>query len=141
MAGAPLGGRIAAVLSLLGVAIALSLGIAMVRGARVPVTVAQAALLVVAVVVITSKNLPVQSSLWLVPLVALAGVPWRDHLVWAASGGAECGAVWYYRGGLEVPDKGLPAPWYTIFLLLRLAAIGRLAWRTWDRAMWPSLAD
>lgn len=141
MAGAPLDGRIAAVLSLLGVAMALSLGIAMVRGARVPVTVAQVALLVVAVVVITSKNLPVQSSLWLVPLVALAGVPWRDHLVWAAAEGAHYVALWYYLGGLEVPDKGLPAPWYTIFLLLRLAAIGRLAWRMWDRAMWPALAD
>ena len=55
------------------------------RRTTLALAIAGVALLVVAVVVITSKNLPVQSSLWLVPLVALAGVPWRDHLVWAAA--------------------------------------------------------
>lgn len=141
MAGAGLDARVAAALAAVGWVIALSLAAAMVKGARVPVTPAQVSLLVVAVVLVTSKNVPVQSSLWLVPLVALAGLRWRDHLIWAAAEAAHFAALWYYLGGLEVPDKGLPAPWYTLFLLLRLAAIARLAWTVWDRAVWPSLAD
>ncbi|MBK8758401.1 MAG: hypothetical protein IPM08_15155 [Actinomycetales bacterium] len=42
------------------------------------------------------QGLPVQASLWLVPLVALVGLRWRDHLWWA---GAEalhfgrCGSI------------------------------------------------
>ena len=41
-------------------------------------------------------------------------------------------SVWLYLGGLQEPDRGLPAGWYAFFLILRLAAIGYLMWRVVD---------
>ena len=50
-----------------------------------------------------------QAALWLVPLVALCGVRWRDHLVWAGAEALHFAMVWVYVGGLSKADRGLPA--------------------------------
>ena len=97
-------------------------------------TLAEVSLVVVAIALITGKSFPVQSSLWLVPLVALCGLRWRDHLVWATAEALHFVAVWLYLGGLSRPDRGLPAGWYAAFLLLRTASIGYLIWRVWRTA-------
>lgn len=133
MAGVAIPVAAGTLLAVLGWALALGLGASLARIAPGAATPAQVALVVVAVVLVTGKAVPVSASLWLVPLVALAGVRWRDALLWAAAEGAHLVAASYYLAGLEVPDKGLPAPIYTIFLVLRLVAIGNLAWQVWPR--------
>ena len=54
-------------------------------------TVAEVALVMLAIVLVTGTALPPQASLWLLPLVALVGLRWRDHLIWA---GVEAASSW-----------------------------------------------
>lgn len=96
--------------------------------------VAEVSLVMLGTVMVTGKSMPVQSALWLVPLVALVGLAWRDHLVWAAAEALHFVAVWLYLAAASVPDRGLPAGWYAFFLLLRLAGIVWLVVRTWSLA-------
>ncbi|HET9657126.1 MAG TPA: hypothetical protein VFP72_17370 [Kineosporiaceae bacterium] len=88
---------------------------------------AHLALFAVAGCLVVSKAVPVQASLILVPLVALAGLRWRDHLLWATAEIAYFVGTWLYIAGASKPDRGLPAGFYLILLLLRLAAIAWLA--------------
>lgn len=110
-----------------------------VRRAPVPPPPADVALLGVASVLVLSPSVPVQASLWLVPLVALSSVSWRDKLIWAGAEALHFPMVWLYIGGLERPDRGLPLDWYALFLLLRLLAIAYLAVRVTQR-MWAPRA-
>lgn len=107
--------------------------------------IAEVSLVMLVVVLVTGKSFPVQASLWLVPLVALVGLRWRDHLVWAGAEALHFGAVWLYLAGSSVPDRGMPSGWYLVFLLLRLLAIGWLAlqtwWLAWDRLPEPCEPD
>lgn len=94
------------------------------------------AAVMIAIVLVTGKSIPVQSSLWLLPLVALAGVKWRDHLIWA---GMECVyfiAVWIYAPIGQDPNRAIPAHVYAIFLLARLLAIGWIAGAIWWTVPW-----
>jgi hypothetical protein len=75
------------------------------------------------IVLVTGKSVPVQAGLWLLPLIALVGLQWRDHLIWAGFEAAYFVAVWLYIGGLSKPERGLPARGYSALLLLRLAAL------------------
>jgi hypothetical protein len=99
---------------------------------------ADLALLGMAVLLVTSTSVPVQASLWLVPLVALSSLPWRDMLVWAAAEALYYPMVWLYIGGLEQPDRGLPLAWYAVFVLLRLLAIAYLGFRVVRHSMEPT---
>jgi hypothetical protein len=105
--------------------------------------VAEVGLVMVAVVLVTGKSFPVQSSLWLVPLVALVGLRWRDHLIWASAEAVHFGGVWLYIAGMTVADRGLPAGWYLITVAARLAGVLWLAVRAWwlARARVPALFD
>lgn len=118
-------------LAVLGILVALVLGALMALGAPRRPTLPQLALFMTALVLVTGKSFPVQASLWLVPLVALAGLRWRDHLVWAGTEAVHFVAVWLYIGGLSKPDRGLPPAWYAVFLLIRVAGVLYLAWRVW----------
>ncbi|MDO5503235.1 MAG: hypothetical protein Q4G67_08695 [Actinomycetia bacterium] len=89
---------------------------------------AELAVVGMAAVLMTGVAVPVQASLWLVPLVALSAIAWRDKLIWAAIEVAYYPMVWLYIGQLEPDTKGLPAPWYALFLILRLLAMGWLIW-------------
>ena len=97
-------------------------------------TLAEVALVLVALALLSGKAFPVQSSLWLVPLVALCGVRWRDHLLWAGAEALHFVAVWLYVAGLSTPDRGLPGGWYAVFLVLRVLAVAWLVWRVWRTA-------
>jgi len=96
--------------------------------------IAEVSLVMLAVVLCTGKSFPVQSSLWLVPLVALVGLRWRDHLLWAGAEMLHFGGVWLYLAGTTVADRGLPAGWYLLTVAVRLAAVVWLAVLTWWRA-------
>ncbi|WP_337061790.1 glycosyltransferase 87 family protein [Kineococcus sp. G2] len=85
----------------------------------------QVAFLLVAGVCLLGPAFPVQASLWLAPLAALAVPRWREHLLWWAAEAASFGAVWLFIAGQSTPERALPPQFYALFLLLRLAA---LAW-------------
>jgi hypothetical protein len=114
----------------------LPVGLMALWGWRLPDRAASGLIFVaVAIVLVTGTAAPPGASLWLVPLAALAGVRWRDHLVWAACEGAYFVAHWLFVNGLVEHTKGLPAGWYAVFLLVRLAGIAWLA-----RAAVPSIS-
>jgi Glycosyltransferase family 87 len=102
--------------------------------------VAPLSLALVAAALITAKSLPVQVSLLLLPLIALTGLRWRDHLIWAATELVYFVGVWLYIGGESIPNRGLPASFYVILLVARLAGIawvgvqGILIFRAADQA-------
>ncbi|MEO6587332.1 MAG: hypothetical protein ABIN90_13665 [Knoellia sp.] len=139
LAGSPWSVSVVTGVAALGIAIAVVLAGLLVLGAPSTPRLGSAALLVVAVVLISGKSFPVQTSLWLVPLVALAGLRWRDHLIWALAEGVHFIAVWLYLGGLQNSDKSLPASWYGIALLARVAAVAFLAVRAWQISTEPAL--
>ena len=128
---AAVAGPVASVLAMAGWILALVVGAYFITGARRRPTLAAGVLVVVAIVLVTGKSYPVQGALWLVPLVALAGLRWRDVLIWSAAEGAHFVALWLYVGGLDQPTKGLPAGWYFCFLVARLLAVCWLARQAW----------
>lgn len=97
-------------------------------------SVADLALVGVAVVLLTAPAIPVQASLWLVPLAAMSSLPRRDVLIWAGAEILYFPMVWLYLGGLENADRGLPGAWYVLVLALRVGAIAYLVWRVVENA-------
>lgn len=128
-------------IALAGWAAAVALVVGVVRAAPRTPALADVALLGVAAVLVTSTAVPVQASLWLVPLVALSSLPWRDMLIWAGAEALYYPMVWLYIGGLERADRGLPAGWYAFFLVLRLVAIAYLGYRVVEHSLAPADDD
>jgi uncharacterized membrane protein len=134
LAGHPLPVGAATLLAVVGMVVAILIGALFALSTWRRPTLAEVSLVLVALVLVTGKSFPVQSSLWLVPLVALCGVRWRDHLIWAGAEAAHYVAVWLYVGGLSKPDRGMPPGWYGVFLIIRLLAVVYLVWRVWHTA-------
>jgi len=97
-------------------------------------TVAEISLVMLVIVIVTGKSVPVQAGLWLLPLVALVGMQWRDHLIWAGFEATYFVGVWLYIAGLSRPDRGLPKGTYSVLLGLRLAAMLFLVAQVWRLA-------
>jgi hypothetical protein len=85
--------------------------------------VAPLTLALLAAVLLTAKSLPIQASLLLLPLIALSGLRWRDHLIWAATELVYFVGIWLYIAGETTPNRGLPPVFYLIILAARLAGI------------------
>ncbi|MFC7490617.1 MULTISPECIES: hypothetical protein [unclassified Knoellia] len=134
LAGSPWPASVVTVVAGTGMIVALVLAALLALGAPSAPRLASVALVAVAVVLVSGTAFPVQSSLWLVPLVALAGMRWRDHLVWALAEAVHFVGVWLYLGGLQVTNRSLPAGWYAVALLVRVAAVVFLAVRAWQTA-------
>jgi uncharacterized membrane protein len=115
-------------LAVLGIVVALVAGVLLALAARRRPRLAQLAFVVLAVVVLTGKSWPVQASLWLLPLAALARPRWRDHLVWVGTEAVYFVAVWLFIGATTNADRGLPGAWYATFSLLRAGGLGWLVW-------------
>jgi len=98
-------------------------------------TVAEVSLVMLVMVVVTGKAMPVQAGLWLLPLIALVGLKWRDHLIWAGCEATYFVAVWLYIAGLSKPDRGMPAALYSVLTGLRVAAWVYLLVQVW-RVAW-----
>ncbi|GAA1246478.1 glycosyltransferase family 87 protein [Oryzihumus leptocrescens] len=114
------------VLAVMGWVAALVAGATLALATQRRPAVAEVALLMLAIVLVTGKSVPVQACLWLLPLIALVGVRWRDHLIWAGTEVVYSVAVWLYLAGLSVKDRGLPSGPYAGLLLARLLALGWL---------------
>ncbi len=115
-------------LSLLGLVVAVGLVAVLALTCSRRPRVAQLAFVLVALVLLSGRSWPVQASLWLLPLAALAHPRWRDHLVWVTAEALYFVAVWLYIGAATNADRALPATWYSVFVLVRVAGLGWLVW-------------
>jgi hypothetical protein len=134
LAGRPLPAGAVTLLAVLGLLIAVGSGALFALSTVRRPTLAEVSVVLVALTLVTGKSFPVQASLWLVPLLALCGVRWRDQLIWAGAETAHFLAVWLYVGGLSKPDRGLPPGWYALFLVIRVLAVVYIMWRVWHTA-------
>lgn len=87
------------------------------------------ALVMLIIVLITSKSVPVQAAMWVLPLIAMAGVKWRDHLIWAGAELVYFEFAWLYVARASNPPKALPGGWYAAATAARLLA---LIWLTYS---------
>ncbi|NLT56000.1 MAG: hypothetical protein GXX79_15895 [Actinomycetales bacterium] len=84
-------------------------------------------LILVVGVLLSSKSLPPQASLLVLPFLALSGFRWRVHLVWALAEVSYFVGVWMHIAAASDAAKGLPAWAYLVLLVGRLVALGWLA--------------
>jgi hypothetical protein len=124
---------------LLGLAAVVVGTLVLALAARRRPRLAHLALIAVAGTLFVSKSLPVQASLLLLPFVALAGLRWRDHLLWATTELAYFVGVWLFIAGATKPERGLPAGFYLVLVLARLAGIAWLAVQACRAAVDPAL--
>lgn len=119
------------VIAVCGWVIALVVGIVLVRG--VPgAQFAPVALTMLVIVLLTGKSMPVQTCLWVLPLIALSAMRWREHLVWAGVEIVYFVMTWMYAAQPSNPDKGLPPAGYAVFSVVRSLAYVGLAWAAWE---------
>ena len=124
---------------LIGLAVVTVATLVLALSTRRRARLAHLALFTTAGTLIVLKSLPVQSSLLLLPLVALAGLRWRDHLLWATTELVYFVGVWLYIAGANAATRGLPAGFYLVLLLARLGGIGWLAVQAARAAVDPEL--
>lgn len=143
LAGHPLPTGAVTALAVLGWVVALGAGAVLALSSARRPALAEVSLVMVAIVLATGKSFTVQSSLWLVPLVALAMVQWRDHLIWAGAEAINFVAVWLVIAAVSVPDRGMPNGWYGFLSMLRVAAVLWLGVVVWLRARerWGGAGD
>jgi hypothetical protein len=129
-AGGALGTGAATVATVLlagaGLLVVAWFGVLSVPGRPVRAVFAPLALAVLSVGLLTMRALPVQATLVLLPLMALSALPWRDHLIWATTELVYFVGVWLYIAADTTPDRGLPAFFYLVLMVARLAGIGYL---------------
>lgn len=134
LAGHALPGGAVSALAVVGWVVALGAGIVLALSSSRRPTVAEVSLVMVGIVLVTGKSFTVQSSLWLVPLVAWCAVQWRDHLLWAGAEALNFVAVWLNIAAIKTPDRGMPNAWYAFFSMLRVVAVLWLVAVVWLRA-------
>ena len=135
LAGYPVGdGPVVAIVAL-GALLTVVLVVLMARRRARPV-VGAVALVGLCAALCTAASFPPWSALWLVPFVALAGIRWRDHLLWARAEAVHAVAMFGYLDSLADPAHGLPPGWYAAALTLRLLAVGWIARQAWVGASW-----
>jgi hypothetical protein len=122
------------VVAILGWVLALVVGALFALGLDRRPTVAEISLVMLVIVLVTGKAVPIQAGLWLLPLVALIGLKWRDHLIWAGFEVSYFVAVWLYIAGLSKAERGLPKGLYSVILGLRVAAMLYLLVQVWRGA-------
>ena len=146
LAGHPLSSTAVSALTVGGWIAAVVVGAILALAAPARPSLWEVSAVMVGIVLVTGASFPVQSSLWLVPLVALVGLPWRDVLVWGFVEAVHFVAVWLHIAAQSVADRGLPGQWYAVFLILRLAVVIYLVHAVWRAAMrrritWPVVVD
>ncbi|MFZ0157539.1 MAG: hypothetical protein WAL50_00800, partial [Kineosporiaceae bacterium] len=120
-------GPVSTTITLLGLVAVASATVLLALTTRYRPRTAHLALFAVASGLLVVKSLPPQASVLLLPLVAMAGLRWRDHLIWAGAELAYFVGVWLYIAASNDASRGLPAGFYLILLLIRTLAIGWLA--------------
>lgn len=119
------------VIAICGWLVALVVGVVLTR-TRPQTPFAPLALTMLVIVLLTGKSMPIQVCLWVLPLIALAAVRWREHLIWAGVEISYFAMTWMYVAQPSNPEKGLPPAAYTVFVVTRLFAYAGLAWAAWQ---------
>jgi hypothetical protein len=133
------GGSAATTGVLLGLALVVMATLVLALAPRHRPRLAHLTLFAVAATLLVLKSLPVQSSLLLLPFIALAGLKWRDHLIWATTELAYFVGVWLFIAGATTANRGLPAGFYLVLVLARLAGIAWIAVQAARAAVDPRL--
>jgi hypothetical protein len=143
LAGHPLPNGAVSALAVFGWIVALLVGAVLALSSARRPTIAEVSLVMVGIVLVTGKSFTVQSSLWLVPLVAWCAVKWRDHLIWALAEALNFVAVWLNIAAIRTPDRGMPNSWYAFFAMLRVVAVLWIVANVWLKARdrWGTRAE
>ncbi len=120
------------VIAVLGWVAAILVGVFLVTRQDVVTPLAPLALTMLVIVMVTGKAMSVQSCLWVLPLIALTSLRWREHLVWAGVEVTYFVMTWMYAGLASNPGKALPAAGYAVFCAVRLIAYIGVAWTSWE---------
>lgn len=116
-------------LAVLGWAVAIAIGaVSILRAKREPAQVHRVVAVMMVVVVLTAPGLSVQSGLWILPLLALSGLGWWPHLVWALVETVHFVATWLHLAFSADPGRGLPPQAYALVVLIRIAAWAWILW-------------
>ena len=121
------------VIALLGWLAALLAGMLRVS-MRAPVRLGPLTLMMLVIVLVTGRSFPLQSCLWVLPLIAVCALRWREHLVWAMVEVVYFVMVWMYAGVSSNPGKALAPAGYAVFCVIRLVAYAGLAVAAWESA-------
>ena len=112
---------------LLGWLLVLALAVWVVATAPRRPRVPQLALLVLVGALLVSKSVPVQASLWVLPIAVLARPRWRDLLIWQACEAFYFLAAWWHLGGYTGASGGGDDAIYPFAVLVRTAGLLWLA--------------
>lgn len=93
-------------------------------------TVAQGLFAAALVYFFFAKSFGPQQLLFLIPLAVLAGVTWRDFVIWQFAAVTYHVLLWQYIATVSQAPKGLPANAYTWVVVLHLATLAFLFIRT-----------
>lgn len=118
-------------LAIIGWAVALATGAFLVSRPAHLTPLAPLALTMLAIVMATGKTFTPQEGLWVLPLLALCGLEWREHLVWAGVEVLYFVTLWPYVAHDSNPAKALAGAGHAVFTIVRLAAYAGLAWVAW----------
>jgi len=127
----PLPATAVSVLAGVGLLVVVLLGAAAAArtvGADPVARLAAVSLVLVGGALVVSPSVPVQATLVLLPLAAVAAPRWRDHLLWGLAEGAAATGTWLYIYATSSEDgRGLSPGGYAVVLVVRLLAVGWLA--------------
>jgi len=128
----PLPAVSASIVAVLGWAIAFLLGLYLSGRPAERTQLAPLALTMLVIVLLTGKSMSVQTCLWVLPLIALVGLRWREHLMWAGAEVVYFAMAWMFIASPSNPAKGMPGAAYSFFVLLRAIAYVGIAWASWE---------
>lgn len=122
----------ASIIAVLGWVVAFLLGVYLTGRPRIRTQLAPLALTMLVIVLITGKSMSVQSCLWVLPLMALVALRWREHLLWAGAEIVYFVMTWMFIAGPSNTAKAMPGAAYAFFLLIRVIAYVGIAWASWE---------
>lgn len=126
-------------LAISGWVAALLVGAYLVMRPRHATPLAPLVLTMLVIVMCTGKSFPVQQAIWILPLLALAAMRWREHLVWAGVEVTYFVMTMVYAASGSDASHNLAPAMYVVFALVRLVAYAAIAWVSWESA--EQLAD
>jgi uncharacterized membrane protein len=122
-----LNGQQTTMITLIGLAVLTVATMWLALSTRYRPRVAHLALFAMAGGLLVVKGMPAQVGLLLLPVIALAGLKWRDHLIWATAEIVHFVGVWLYIAASSDANRGLPAGFYLVLVLVRAGAVVNLA--------------
>ncbi|WP_377639430.1 hypothetical protein [Oryzobacter terrae] len=130
----PVGAGQVALVAVLGLALAAVLTVLAARRPRP--SVGAVAVVGLVALLATGPSLAPAAALWVLPFAALAGLRWRDHLLWAGAEAVHGIALYAHLAAATDTAKGIPPGWYAIALAVRVGALVWVARQAWTATSW-----